>query len=123
MLYCCVSFDPDHKSLYITDLDNRRIRKVDMKTNTVTTVAGNGQKVPKDGEDATKQPPADPAHAVDKDGNIWILNAAGTSPVWSMRKWKIRTVAAPERPAWELKALEAARTAPNTSASTATALC
>ena len=42
-------------NLFITDLDNRRIRKVDMKTNVVTTVAGNGEKgVPKDGEDATK---------------------------------------------------------------------
>ena len=32
------AFDPDKKNLFITDLDNRRIRKVDMKTGIVTTV-------------------------------------------------------------------------------------
>jgi DNA-binding beta-propeller fold protein YncE len=53
----CVAFDPDKKNLYLTDLGNRRIRKIDMATKEVTTVAGNGQKgVPKDGEDALKQP-------------------------------------------------------------------
>jgi len=49
----CVSFDPDKKNLYITDLDNRRIRKVDMETKTVTTVAGNGQKGWRRGDEAT----------------------------------------------------------------------
>lgn len=91
----CVSFDPDKKNLYITDLDNKRIRKVDMKTNIVTTVAGNGEKgVPKDGEDATKQPLVDPrAHAVDKDGNIWILERGGHALRVVDAKGKIRTVA------------------------------
>ena len=60
----CVAFDPPGKSLFITDLDNRRIRKVDMATKIVTTVAGNGQKgVPKDGEPAAKQPLVDPRAA------------------------------------------------------------
>jgi DNA-binding beta-propeller fold protein YncE len=91
----CVSFDPDKKNLYITDLDNRRIRKVDMETKVVTTVAGNGEKgVPKDGEDATKQPLVDPrAHAVDKDGNIWILERGGHTLRVVDSKGKIRTIA------------------------------
>ena len=91
----CVSFDPDKKNLYITDLDNRRIRKVDMATKIVTTVAGNGEKgVPKDGEEATKQPLVDPrAHAVDKDGNIWILERGGHALRVVDAKGKIRTVA------------------------------
>ena len=65
----CVAFDPDKKNLYVTDLDNKRIRRIDMAAKTVTTVAGNGKGgVPKDGEDATAQPLVDPrAHAVDKD--------------------------------------------------------
>ncbi len=91
----CVGFDPDKKNLYITDLGNKRIRKVDMKSNVVTTVAGNGQRgVPKDGEDATKQPLIDPrAHAVDKDGNIWILERGGHALRVVDAKGKIRTVA------------------------------
>jgi DNA-binding beta-propeller fold protein YncE len=91
----CISFDPDKKFLYLTDLDNRRIRKVDMKTNVVTTVAGNGEKgVPKDGEDAIQQPLVDPrAHAVDKNGNIWILERGGHALRVVDAKGKIRTVA------------------------------
>jgi DNA-binding beta-propeller fold protein YncE len=91
----CVSFDPDKKNLYITDLDNKRIRKVDMKTQVVTTVAGNGEKgIPKDDEDALKQPLVDPrAHAVDKDGNIWILERGGHALRVVDAKGKIRTVA------------------------------
>ena len=39
--------------LYISDLDNRRIRTVNLTRNIVTTVAGNGETgVPVDGEDA-----------------------------------------------------------------------
>ena len=43
----------DKRTLYICDLDNRRVRAVDLKTGMVRTVAGNGEKgVPRDGEDA-----------------------------------------------------------------------
>jgi sugar lactone lactonase YvrE len=38
-------------NLYITDQDNFRIRKVDLSTNIITTVAGNGTKRPGDGGD------------------------------------------------------------------------
>ncbi len=91
----CVSFSPDQKTFYVTDLDNKRIRKVDMATQTVSTVAGNGKKgVPADGGDALKQPLVDPrAHAVDSDGNIWILERAGHALRVVDRQGKIRTVA------------------------------
>jgi DNA-binding beta-propeller fold protein YncE len=111
----CVSFDPDKKTLYITDLDNRRIRKVDMATKIVTTVAGNGEKgVPKDGEEATKQPLVDPrAHAVDKDGNIWILERGGHALRVVDAKGKIRTVAGTGKAGMGTgKALEAALNGP-----------
>src|SRR5262245_50303562 len=111
----CVSYDPDKKNLFITDLDNRRIRKVDMKTNIVTTVAGNGEKgVPKDGEDATKQPLVDPrAHAVDKDGNLWILERGGHALRVMDAAGKIRTVAGTGKPGMGTgKALEAAMNGP-----------
>ncbi len=111
----CVSFDPDKKNLYITDLDNKRIRKVEMKTNVVTTVAGNGEKgVPKDGEDATAQPLVDPrAQAVDKDGNIWILERSGHALRVVDAKGKIRTVAGTGKAGMGTgKALEAAMNGP-----------
>lgn len=111
----CVSFDPDKKNLYLTDLDNKRIRKIDMKTEIVTTVAGNGERgVPKDGEDALKQPLVDPrAHAVDKDGNIWILERGGHALRVVDAKGKIRTVAGTGKAGQGTgKALEAAMNGP-----------
>jgi DNA-binding beta-propeller fold protein YncE len=111
----CVSFDPEMKDLYITDLDNRRIRKVDMTTKVVTTVAGNGQKgVPKDGGDATKEPLVDPrAHAVDRDGNLWILERGGHALRVVDSKGKIRTVAGTGTKGMGTgKALEAAMNGP-----------
>jgi DNA-binding beta-propeller fold protein YncE len=91
----CLCFDRDKQNLFITDLDNRRIRKVDMTTKLVTTVAGNGQKgLPKDGADATGQPLIDPrAHTVDKDGNLWILERSGHALRVVDRHGKIKTVA------------------------------
>jgi DNA-binding beta-propeller fold protein YncE len=91
----CVAFNPDKKNLFITDLDNRRIRKVDMKTGIVTTVAGNGEKgIPKDGADAVKQPLVDPrAAAADKDGNLYILERGGHALRVVDAKGKIKTIA------------------------------
>ncbi|MBN9524138.1 hypothetical protein J0H58_37455 [bacterium] len=91
----CVSFDPAGTACFITDLDNRRIRKVDLKTGVVATVAGNGQKgVPKDGEPAVDQPLVDPrAHAVDRDGNLYILERGGHALRVVSPDGRIRTVA------------------------------
>ncbi len=111
----CVSFDPDRKNLFITDLDNKRIRRVDMKTGIVTTVAGNGQRgVPMDGEKATEQPLVDPrAHAVDKDGNLWILERGGHALRVVDAKGVIRTVAGTGKAGMGTgKALEAAMNGP-----------
>ena len=111
----CVSFDPGRENLYITDLDNRRIRKVELKTGVVATVAGSGAKgVPKDGEDAAKQPLVDPrAHAVDKDGNLWILERGGHALRVVDAKGHIRTVAGTGKAGMGTgKALEAAMNGP-----------
>jgi DNA-binding beta-propeller fold protein YncE len=111
----CVAFDPAKKNLYVTDLENKRIRKIDMATGTVSTVAGNGQRgLPKDGEDATKQPLIDPrAHAVDKDGNLWILERGGHALRVVDANGKIRTVAGTGKAGAGVgKALEAAMNGP-----------
>jgi DNA-binding beta-propeller fold protein YncE len=91
----CVALDPKRKRLYLADLDNRRIRAVDLKTGIVTTVAGNGNKgVPPDGADATKAPLVDPrAVAADADGNVYILERAGHALRVVDARGRIRTVA------------------------------
>jgi DNA-binding beta-propeller fold protein YncE len=91
----CISFDPAGKNLFITDLDNRRIRKVEMVSGIVSTVAGNGEKgMPRNGEPATRQPLVDPrAHAVDGKGNLYILERGGHTLRVVDAKGAIRTVA------------------------------
>jgi DNA-binding beta-propeller fold protein YncE len=81
--------------LFACDLDNRRVRAIDMKTGVVTTVAGNGEKgVPRDGEDARSQPLVDPrAIAVDSKGNLYICERGGHALRVVDPAGKIRTVA------------------------------
>ena len=91
----CIAFDADDRHLLIADLDNRRIRSIDMQTSAVTTVAGNGQKgIPKDGDSATQSTLVDPrAVAADKQGNIYILERGGHALRVVDAQGKIRTVA------------------------------
>ena len=45
----CVSLDPSEEHLYLADIQNRRIRVIDLATGIVRTIAGNGTKgVPAD---------------------------------------------------------------------------
>ena len=85
----------DKRTLYICDLDNRRVRAVDLKTGVVRTVAGNGEKgVPRDGEDARAQPLFDPrAIAVDVKGNLYICERGGHALRVVDPAGRIRTVA------------------------------
>src|SRR5262245_63107952 len=83
--------------LYITDLGNRRVRLLDLKSGVVTTIAGNGQSgVPADGADAAQSPLVDPrAAAVDSKGNVYILERRGNALRVVDKTGKIRTVIAP----------------------------
>jgi DNA-binding beta-propeller fold protein YncE len=91
----CAALDPRGERLYLADLDNRRIRVVDLQTGVVTTLAGNGQKgVPEDGAEAAKAPLVDPrAVAVDSKGNVFILERGGHALRVVDRQGKIRTIA------------------------------
>lgn len=75
----CLAFDARGEGLFVADLDNRRVRRVDLKTGVVTTVAGNGKRgVPAEGAEATAAPLLDPrAVAVDSRGNVYVLERAG----------------------------------------------
>ena len=86
--------------LYIADLDNRRIRSVNLSTGIVGTVAGNGEKgVPKDGADAKAQPLVDPrAVAVDATGQIYICERGGHALRVVDGRGRIQTVAGTGEP-------------------------
>jgi len=91
----CVAFGPKQERLYLVDLENRRIRAIDMKTGVVTTIAGNGKRaVPNDGSEARSAPLVDPrAVAVDRKGNVYILERSGHALRVVDLEGKIRTVA------------------------------
>ena len=91
----CITLNPTNDVLHIADLNNRRIRAVDLKSGLVTTVAGNGRKgVPKDGDPAVQSPLVDPrAVAQDSKGNLWILERGGHALRAVLPDGTIKTVA------------------------------
>ncbi|MBI2803750.1 MAG: hypothetical protein HYX68_02040 [Planctomycetes bacterium] len=91
----CVAFNHNFSRLYLTDLDNRKIHFVDMKTGILHHVAGNGKRgVPENGADARNAPLVDPrAACVDRKGNVYILERGGHALRVVTPGGKIRTVA------------------------------
>src|SRR5262249_49734915 len=91
----CIALDAKAERLYLADLDNRRVRVVNLRNGVVDTVAGNGQKgVPPDGTDARNAPLVDPrAVAVDGAGNVYVLERGGHALRVVEPGGKIRTVA------------------------------
>jgi DNA-binding beta-propeller fold protein YncE len=83
--------------IYLTDLQNRRVRVMDLKSGVLTTLAGNGESaVPADGADAASNPLLDPrAAAPDSRGNVYILERRGNALRVVDSKGKIRTVVGP----------------------------
>ncbi len=91
----CAALDAKGEKMYLADLDNRRIRVLNLESGIVETVAGNGQRgVPRDGAEARNAPLVDPrAVAVDGKGNIYILERGGHALRVVDAEGKIRTVA------------------------------
>ncbi len=75
----CATVSPSGDHLYLADLDNRRIRVVDLKTGLVDTVAGNGKGgVPTHNAPAREQPLVDPrAVMADQAGRVYVLERGG----------------------------------------------
>ena len=90
-----IALSPDKTRLYLTDIENRRIRRIALDSGTVETVAGNGERgVPADGADAKASPLADPrAVTVAADGSFYILERGGHALRFVRADGKIRTVA------------------------------
>jgi hypothetical protein len=90
----CVALDPAHEWLVIVDLDNKRVRRMNLATGVLEHVAGTGKPgVPADGADAKSSPLVDPrAAAVGADGTIYILERSGHALRAVDSSGKIRTV-------------------------------
>jgi streptogramin lyase len=73
-----IQFGPDG-SLYICDVSNHVIRRVDMKTNVITTVAGTGKPGPTpDGAPIAGTPLNNPRSLdFDRAGNLWLVTREG----------------------------------------------
>jgi sugar lactone lactonase YvrE len=90
----CIAFDAAQENLFVADLENRRIRAIDMATGKVRLVAGNGQKgVPTNGMAAVNSPLFDPrAVAVAPGGEVYVLERSGHALRVVDKDGKIRTV-------------------------------
>jgi len=88
----CITLDFTGTQLFIADL--RRVQALDLKTGKLRLVAGNGEKgLPADGVLATAAPLVDPrAVAVDRRGNVYILERNGHALRVVSPDGKIRTV-------------------------------
>jgi DNA-binding beta-propeller fold protein YncE len=89
-----IAFDPEQKQMFLADLDNLRIRAINMETGRVRTVAGNSKRgVPNNGATAADAPLVDPrAVAADRKGNVYLLERTGNALRVVDRGGKIRTV-------------------------------
>ncbi|MEA3212093.1 MAG: hypothetical protein QOE70_5150 [Chthoniobacter sp.] len=90
-----IALDPTGKQLFIADIGNRRVRRLDLASGLIATVAGNGQAgVPPDGAEAATSPLVDPrAVAPDAAGGFYILERSGHALRHVDAAGKIKTVA------------------------------
>lgn len=75
-----IQFDQNGDNLYICDIGNHRIRRIDLKSNTISTWCGNGKKEPTpDGAKISPDTPLNGPRAldIDPDGNLWLALREG----------------------------------------------
>ncbi|HUE71222.1 MAG TPA: hypothetical protein VMP01_10085 [Pirellulaceae bacterium] len=78
-----IALDADD-NVYIADIANHRIRRVDAKTGVIETIAGNGEKkLPVAGQSAQGKPLLGPRALFIEGGTLWIALREGHS-VWRM---------------------------------------
>ena len=75
-----IQFDP-RGDLYVCDIGNHRVRKVEMKTGVIRTFAGTGAKLPTpDGASFASAPFNGPrALDFDREGNLWLALREGNA--------------------------------------------
>ena len=89
-----IALDAAGKQLYLADIGNKRVRRIDLASGAVTTIAGNGKGgVPADGAVATESPLVDPrAVTPDGSGGCYILERNGNALRHVDAGGKIKTV-------------------------------
>lgn len=71
-------------NLYVADIGNHRIRRIDLRSGLITTIAGNGEKrLPVDGQTAERNAILGPRALYVVDSMMWIALREGNS-VWKM---------------------------------------
>jgi DNA-binding beta-propeller fold protein YncE len=79
-----IALDRDD-NLFIADIGNHRIRRVDAETGVIDSIAGNGERtLPKDGRPARDKPILGPRALFVHDDTLWIALREGQS-VWRMK--------------------------------------
>jgi DNA-binding beta-propeller fold protein YncE len=74
----------EQDNIYISDLENHRVRRIDARTGRIETIAGNGKKaLPKDGGIAREEPFLSPQGLVVLGDNLWIASVSGHS-LWRL---------------------------------------
>jgi hypothetical protein len=90
-----IATDAAGKILFVADIGNKRIRRIDLASRLITTVAGNGQGgVPADGTEAVNAPLVDPRSVTpDAAGGFYVLERNGNALRYVDAAGKIKTVA------------------------------
>jgi sugar lactone lactonase YvrE len=79
-----IAVDPMKNHLYVADVGNHRIRRLDLVSGEIETIAGTGEKrLPTDGVAATGQPMLGPRALFIHGRDLWITLREGNS-VWRM---------------------------------------
>lgn len=77
-----IQFDPRGEYLYVCDIANHRLRRIEMSTGTITTFAGDGTKRPTpDGAQVSAALPLNGPRAIDFDaaGDLWLALREGNA--------------------------------------------
>lgn len=91
-----IQFDPSGEQLYICDIGNNVIRKVDMKTGTISTFAGTGAAgATPDGAPIAGTPLKGPRSIdFDAQGNLWLVTREGNQVLkFDLKAGKISLIA------------------------------
>jgi DNA-binding beta-propeller fold protein YncE len=90
-----ITADPKSEFVYVADIASKRVRRINVKSGIVETVAGNGKGgAPADGAKAVESPLSDPRAVVpDKLGGFYVLERGGNALRYVDNSGVIKTVA------------------------------